>query len=611
MSRLEMVTESLTQRKLIDLHGDAERRLNSGPLGLCPVDAAFSFATLCHAQSCGKCVPCRIGLGQLIRILKTILDGKAEPQMLSLLQNTASTIIDSADCVIGYDAARMALDCALGFSDDFMEHIEKGRCLADANIPVPCVQLCPAGVDIPGYIALANKGRYEDAVQLICKDNPFPVACAYICEHPCEEHCRRGMIDNAINIRGLKRYVVDNADELPLPQCAAPTGKKVAVIGGGPGGMSAAYYLTLMGHEVTLYERRKKLGGMLRYGIPAYRFPRELLDRDIQAILKTGVKEKLSTDVGVDISLDEIIASNDSVFVAVGAHTDSKAQVEGENLKGVISAVELLRNIGDDEFPDFTGKTIVVVGGGNVAMDATRTSLRLGAEKVYCVYRRRQVDMTALVEEVEGAVAEGAELVTLKAPARIEDDGNGNAAALWVKTQLPGAIGADGRPRPVDADLPEERIAADIIIIAVGQKVETTIYEKAGFPLEWGTIKAMASGKIFNNGKIFAGGDCVTGPATAIRAIAAGKVAAANIDEFLGFDHKISVDVSIPPAEIKNKPLRGRVNTTEREAGLRIKDFDGIECGMTKEGAEMESTRCLRCDHFGFGAFRGGRMTKW
>ena len=611
MSRLEIMTENQTQRTVNNLFGDMERRLASGPLGLCPVDLAHSFATLCHAQSCGKCVPCRIGLGQLTGILKDILDGYGEPQMLSLLADTASSIIDSADCAIGYDAARMVLDCTLGFKDDFKEHIEKGRCLADTNITVPCVQMCPAGVDIPGYVALAGLGRFEEAVQLICKDNPFPVACGYICEHPCESHCRRGMLDNAINIRGLKRYVVDNAGSMPPAKRAEATGKKVAVIGGGPGGMSAAYYLSLMGHEVTLYERRKKLGGMLRYGIPAYRFPRELLDRDINAILQAGVQATLNVDVGTDIALDEIIASYDSVFVAVGAHTDSKAQVEGENLKGVISAVELLRDIGDEVYPVFAGKTVAVVGGGNVAMDATRTSLRLGADKVYCVYRRRQVDMTALPEEVEGAVAEGAELLTLKAPARIEDGGDGHAVALWVKTQLPGAIGADGRPRPVDADVPEERIAADIIVIAVGQKVETAVYEKAGFPLDRGTIKALASGEIFSNGKVFAGGDCVTGPATAIRAIAAGKVAAANIDEYLGFNHEISVDVAIPPIEIRNKPLRGRVNTVELEAGERKKNFDGIECGMTKEGAEAEASRCLRCDHFGFGGFRGGRNAKW
>ena len=219
--------------------------------------------------------------------------------------------------------------------------------------------------------------------------------------------------------------------------------------------------------------------------------------------------------------------------------------------------------------------------------------------------------MTALPEEVEGAISEGVQIATLKAPVRVEDDGNGNAAALWVKPQLPGELDEGGRPKPVNADLPEERIATDLIIMAVGQKVETSVFEKAGFPLQWGTLKTLPSGEIFQSGKIFAGGDCSTGPAAAIQAIAAGKVAAANIDEFLGFDHEISVDVDIPPAEFKNKRLRGRVNIAEREASERKKDFDNIEYGMTQQGAENETARCLRCDHFGCGAFRGGRNTKW
>jgi NADPH-dependent glutamate synthase beta subunit-like oxidoreductase len=366
-----------------------------------------------------------------------------------------------------------------------------------------------------------------------------------------------------------------------------------------------------MGHKVTVFERRKQLGGMLRYGIPAYRFPRELLDLDINAILATGVEVKLDTDVGTDIAYDDIVKNYDSVYISIGAHTDSKARIDGEKLKGVISAVELLKGIGDGVHPDFTGKTVAVIGGGNVAMDATRTSVRLGAEKVYCVYRRRQVDMPALPEEVEGAIAEGAEILTLKAPARIEGDENGNAAALWVKPQISGLLDDSGRPSPVDAALPEERIPVDLIIVAVGQKIETAVYEKAGIPVSRGAIVAMKDGRVFENGKIFAGGDCATGPATAIRAIAAGKVAAANIDQFLGYNHEISVDFDIPVAKAESKPARGRINTTERLADDRKKDFTCIEYGMTEEGALTEASRCLRCAHYGCGALKGGRINKW
>jgi NADPH-dependent glutamate synthase beta subunit-like oxidoreductase len=308
--------------------------------------------------------------------------------------------------------------------------------------------MCPAGVDVPGYMALVGHGRYDDAVRLIRKDNPFPIACAYICEHPCEARCRRRMIDDAINVRGLKRYAVDHAGDVPNPPCAPDTGKRVAIIGGGPSGLSCAYYLSLMGHKVTVYEEKARLGGMLRYGIPNYRLPRELLDKEINTILSTGIEVKTGITVGKDVTFEQIQHEYDCLYIAIGAHQDKKTGIPGEDSKNVISAVELLREIGDDIIPDFTGKQIVVIGGGNVAMDVTRSAVRLGAEKVTCVYRRRIEDMTALPDEVTGAMAEGVEMVTLAAPVRIESDENGVATALWVQPQLIGEEDNSGRPRP-------------------------------------------------------------------------------------------------------------------------------------------------------------------
>ena len=611
MSRLDIKTPSRAQTVVEGLYRDMERRIAASPPGLCPVDMSLSFLQLCHAQTCGKCVPCRIGLGQLTLLINQVLDGEATMETIAIIEKTARSIVNTADCAIGRDAARLVVEGLEGFRDDYEEHVKHNRCLAGLQNPVPCVALCPAGVDIPGYMALVGEGRCADAVRLIRKDNPFPTACAYICEHPCEARCRRNMVDDAINIRGLKRYAVDHAGVVPQPECAPATGKKVAIIGGGPSGLSCAYYLALMGHGVTVYEEREQLGGMLRYGIPSYRFPREKLDAEIESILSLGIEVHTGVTVGRDIWLEKLEQEYDCIYIAIGAHQDKKTGIPGENSKNVISAVEMLRAIGDNEMPDFTGKQVVVIGGGNVAMDVTRSSVRLGAASVTCVYRRRQADMTALPDEITGALAEGAELMTLAAPVRIEADEDGAAKALWVQPQIIGEVDKAGRPRPGKAALEEVRIPADVIVVAIGQGIEIQGFDQAGVPIQRGTFVAGLSGQVRDMDSVFAGGDCVTGPATAIRAIAAGKVAAANIDEHLGFRHEITVDVEIPSPKLNNSPPHGRIDTTEREACERKHDFEDIECGLTQEGACAEAGRCLRCDHFGYGIFRGGRNEKW
>ena len=612
MSRLYVKTPSQSEAVVEQLYRNMERRIAASPPGLCPVDMALNFLNLCQAQTCGKCVPCRIGLAQLSGMIREVLDGEPELRILDRIEQTARVIVDTADCAIGIDAAQLVLMGLLGFRDDYEEHITHHRCLGSLKNPVPCVAMCPAGVDIPGYVALVKEGRCDDAVRLIRKDNPFPTACAYICEHPCEAHCRRNMVDNAINLRGLKRYAVDQAGDVPPPACAPATGKAVAIVGGGPGGLSAAYYLALMGHKVTVYERQSQLGGMMRYGIPSYRFPRELLDQEIASILSLGIEVHTGVNVGTDCSFDELKKQYDCIYLSIGAHTDKKTGIEGENSKGVVSAVEMLRRIGDNEMPDFTGQNVVVIGGGNVAMDVTRSSIRLGAKKVTCVYRRRQEDMTALPEEVEGAVAEGAELLTLQAPLRIEADKDGKVTALWTQPQVIGEADKQGRPRPGAAAVEEKRIPADTIIVAIGQGIETHGLEQSGIRIQrGGTVLADSSTSLPELEGVFAGGDCVTGPATVIKAIAAGKAAAANIDEYLGFHHEIVSEVQVPVPGYTDLRSRGRITSSEREASERKKDFQCIECGMTCEEALKESSRCLRCDHFGYGIFKGGRVEKW
>lgn len=610
MSRLELRSPNQAQLVVEGLYKDLERRIESSPPGLCPVDMSRAFLEICHAQSCGKCVPCRVGLGQLKNLITDVLDGKATIRTLTEIHETAKSIMESADCAIGYEAANMVYKGAIGFKDDYVEHIMYHRCLSTLKQPVPCVSRCPARVDIPGYIALVREGRYEDAIRLIRKDNPFPTTCGFICEHPCEALCRRNMIDDAVNIRGLKRMAADAAGYVAPPECAESTGKNIAVVGGGPGGLSAAYFLQLMGHQVTVYEMLPKLGGMLRYGIPNYRLPKERLDDDIQAILDAGVKVDCGKAIGKDYSIVDLKEKYDAVLITIGASTDKKLGLEGEDAKGVISAVQFLRNVGHGTQESLEGKEVAVIGGGNVSMDAVRTSVRFGAKKVSIVYRRRVADMTALPDEISGAEAEGVEIKTLMAPSRIEKDEEGNVKGIWVTPQMISNIkGGRASVKPTGED--DVFIPCQTLIVAIGQDIEYQHFEEAGVPVQRGKINVEKFGGFEEMPGVFAGGDCATGPSTVISAIAAGKVIAANIDEYLGYHHEITADVEIPEPKLEDKPACGRVNLTEREAGERVKDFEGVENCMTEKEACQEAGRCLRCDHFGYGIFKGGRDTKW
>lgn len=610
MSRLEIASPNRARIVMEGLYRDLERRIESSPPGLCPVDMSRAFLELCHAQTCGKCVPCRIGLGQLNHFIKDVLDGNATMETLDIMEETALSIMDSADCAIGYEAARMVYKGLIGYRDDYIEHIQNGRCTCTFHQAVPCVSLCPARVDIPGYVALILEGRYADAIRLIRKDNPFPTTCGFICEHPCEARCRRNMMDDSINIRGLKRAAADFAGEVDPPECAPSTGKRVAVLGGGPGGLSAAYYLQLMGHQTTVYEMLPKLGGMLRYGIPNYRLPKERLEEDINSILKTGVEVKHGLKIGQDITIQELRKQYDAVLITIGASTDKKLGLPGEDADGVLSAVQFLRNVGRNEIMDLSGKHVAVIGGGNVSMDAVRTAKRLGAEKVSIVYRRRVADMTALPGEIDGAVAEGIELQTLKAPSAIDVDENGHVRGISVTPQMISTI-RDGRAsiRPTGEE--DIYIPCDVLIVAIGQNIETAHFEEAGIPVVRGKIVTESSGTFENIPGVFAGGDCASGPASVIKAIAAAKVVAANIDEYLGYRHEISCDVEIPEANLFERTPCGRINLTEREACERVLDFDGVENCMTENEARQEASRCLRCDHFGYGIFKGGRERLW
>ena len=604
MSRLNVIHDSRAASSIRQLYEDGIRRSKAAPAGNCPVSQCAAYARLCLSQTCGKCVPCRIGLTRAVEILDNIENGCADISSIDTLKNLLDTARDSADCAIGFaatDALRGAVDSIM---DDLESHVKNGQCLASFE-SVPCMGGCPAHVDIPGYIALTKEGRCADAVRVIRQDNPFPAACALICEHPCEAACRRGMIDSPINIRGIKRSAIEGAGTVAPPECLPSTGKKIAVIGGGPSGLTAAYYLQLMGHQADVFEQRAKLGGMMRYGIPRYRLPNSYLDADIDAILGTGVNASL--DCSIDAAaFRKLKEEYDAIYIAIGAHAANSMGIENEDAEGVLSAVELLRAMGDDNKPDFRGKRVAIVGGGNVAMDCTRTSMRLGADSVVCVYRRRQEDMTALPEEVEGAIAETCELMTMMAPVRIETDDTGAVKALIVQPQIPGSYDR-GRPKPIKADQEEIRIDCDIVVAAIGQAIDSAAFAEEGIATRRGRIQAGADCAADKEALIFTGGDCMSGPSTVIRAVEAGKTAAANIDEALGFHHVLPRDISIPDAGTSIPGPTGRVDLKERPALERKDDFSLMEGCMTQQEMLQECSRCLRCDHHGMGSVKGGR----
>lgn len=610
MARLHVMERSHAQAVMDDLHDALGRRLAVSSLAPCPVEFTAALVNLCSTQSCGKCTPCRVGLSALSDLLADVLEGRADESTLNLIERTARTIYLSSDCAIGYEAGAMALTAIRGFRDDFEHHIREHSCGFDREARVPCVSGCPAHVDIPGYISLVEAGRYADAVKVIRKNNPLPLVCGLVCEHPCEMHCRRGMVDDPMNILALKRFAVEHSDLNDYkPSVADSTGKRIAVIGGGPAGLSCAYYLTVMGHKVTVFEQRHHLGGMLRYGIPSYRLPRERLQAEIDWILSADIDVELDHSVNGE-ELARLRDEFDAVYLAIGAHSDKKLGLPGEEAPGVESAVKMLRAIGDDELPDLSGQRVCVIGGGNVAMDVARSAVRCGAEKVSIVYRRRICDMTAQDAEIAGAQAEGCEVLELTAPLAIETGEDGRVSGLRVQPQIIGEP-RRGRPAPRAAATPERVIPCERVFVAIGQDIDSKPFEDMGIACKWGCVVTDSDGAVPNFEGLFSGGDCQTGPATVIRAINAGRVASANIDRYLGFDHKIKLDVELPTVQFKGKHECGRCELGEREAGERIHDWNLVEQGLTEEEARQEASRCLRCDHFGFGAFRGGRNLEW
>ncbi len=609
MYRKHVLKNNQRNKLIISSLNSFEKRIHANPPGVCPIATHIAYLHTARSQTCGKCVPCAKGLEQLESMMQKILDGAADMELYNDMIRLARTIKCTADCAIGYEAAYMVLCNVKNFNDEYMHHIEHHKCQSDIAIKVPCMYNCPANVNIPGYISLVHEGRYADAVNLIREDNPFPTACAFVCEKPCESQCRRCLIDSQINIRGLKKFAVDqiSVDKVPIPKRNVDTGKRVAVVGGGPSGLTCAYFLSRMGHSVVVYESKEQLGGMLRYGIPNYRLPKDRLDQDIDALLAVGgIEVKLNTRIGRDFTVEQLEKDYDAVYISIGAQKGKVTPIKNYDNPGVSSAMDFLDQVAHGDIPDFTGKNVIVIGGGNVAMDCSRTAIRCKATSVTVVVRRRQEDMTALPSEIQSAIEEGVELRTLFAPSEVKLDENGKVVALVTQPQITGHYDErSGTPTVRDAAKEPYEIPCDLIFMAIGQSIESEPFAACGVGPK-GTFVTDNTTAVTDHPGVFAGGDCVTGPATAIMAIGTGKIAAINIDEYLGYHHEYHSNIQIPEARQNMRSHFGRVQLTEKSARERRINFEPVENGMSHEEAMQESGKCLRCDVFGSGKMEGG-----
>jgi RnfABCDGE-type electron transport complex B subunit len=481
----------------------------------------------------------------------------------------------------------------------------------------PCQATCPAQIDIPAYIRLIANGQYIEAVKKIKERNPMPLTIGRVCPHPCESKCRREMVDEPININHLKRFAADyemNSGQHVVPPMSPDTGKRVAIVGGGPAGLTTAYYLRRLGHQATIFEAMPELGGFLRYGIPDYRLPQSVLNWEIEGITNLGVEVRLNQRMGEDFSFNDLRDEGfDAIFMATGAWQSRQMRVDGEDqLEGVVPGTVFLTKRGlKEETP--VGEKVVVIGGGNTAIDAARTSWRLGAKEVTVLYRRSRAEMPANDIEVEEAEREGVKFHFLAAPTRLIGDENGRVKQLeFIKMEL-GEPDASGRRRPVPMEGSETLLDVDNVFSAIGQFADVDFVPKEGEDAlelsRWNTIDGDPKTLQTNVVDVFVGGDHYTGPATVVEAIGAGRRAVRSINQLLNdrpvqpqpdeFEGPVVDRVS--PDELEGIEPAPRARMPELEPEERALSFEEVELGLTEEQARREARRCLNCGLFCYG----------
>jgi NADH-quinone oxidoreductase subunit F len=577
----------------------------------CMVDTAKYFVHVGMEESCGKCTPCRDGLQHMHFILQRITEGQGQPGDIDLLQRIGNHIRELSFCGLGKTAANPVLSTLRHFPDEYEAHIHRKRCPAVVCrelVSSPCQHLCPISAEAPAYIALIAQSRFREAFESITKDNPLPNVCARVCHHPCESRCLAGQSGEALAVRALKRFAVDYAIQsgiYPPPPKPAPTGEKVAIVGSGPAGLMAGYYLAQNGYRATIFEALDVPGGTLTVGIPAYRLPRDLLEADIENVRRAGVEIRTGVRIGRDISFDDLTHEYQAVFIATGAHKSRKLGIPNEDASGVLDAIEFLKRINLNQ-PVQVGGRIGVIGGGNAAVDAARVALRLTtSQSVQVIYRRTRAEMPAFSEEIDALVDEGAELQLLTAPVEVLTHLGRLSGLRCIRMEL-GEPDDSGRRKPVPVPGSEFDIPLDTLLVAIGEDPEVQFLGKgSGIDVSRrGTAVVAKETQATGRAGVFAGGDVVTGPDTVVAAMAAGKVAAEMIAKYLRHEaierHYEPVRPSkyvppLPPALPDTIPTH-RATIPLLPVTARHSGFAEVELTLTEEQAVHEASRCLRCD---------------
>ena len=546
-------------------------------------------------------------------IVTDITEGKGKEEDLETLEELAQVVKDASLCGLGQTAPNPVLATLRYFKDEYIDHIKKKKCQAAVCkelISSPCQHTCPIGTEAPVYIALIAKGRYEDALKTIKKDNPLASTLARVCHHPCETKCRAGEGGEPIAIRNLKRFVTDYGLKEGLMLRTEPVAKngrgKVAIIGSGPAGLTCGFYLAQKGYGVTIFEKLPVIGGMLAVGIPEYRLPREILKADVDFIKSAGVEIRTNSALGRDFTIEDLFNQGyEAVFVATGAHKSLKLGMPGEDAEGVLPGMEVLTSINLGKEIRI-GKKVGVIGGGNSAVDAARAVLRTGTvDTVTIFYRRTIAEMPAFKEEVEAALEEGIKVTFLTAPKRVVAENGKLKGCEFMRMRL-GEVDETGRRRPIPIEGSEFTVELDTLVVAIGEQPDTSFIEKeSGLEISRrGTLVADPETFLTTRKGVFAGGDLITGPNTVVDAVASGKTAAESIDKFLsGQEIRREYEITRPseyiePVELTEeellearRPSMPRLSPRERKS-----NFKEVEQGLTEEQAVKEARRCLRCD---------------